>query len=52
MDNEDSDQTERMRKIILVLVVRTCQKVRFITFRMISPKKTMDVNGDVIKTVT
>ena len=30
-DNEDSDQTARMRSLIRVLVVRICQKARFLT---------------------
>ena len=29
-DNEDSDQTGRMRRLIYVFVGRTCQKVRFL----------------------
>ena len=35
-DNEDSDQTARMRRPIWVFVWRTCQKVRFLTFRIIA----------------
>ena len=31
-DNEDSDQTAHMRRLIWVFVERTCQKVRFLTF--------------------
>ena len=34
-DNEDSDQTARMRRLIWVFVGRTCQKVRFLTVRLI-----------------
>ena len=30
-DNEDSDQTARMRRLIWVFVGRTCEKVRFLT---------------------
>ena len=33
-DNEDSDQTARMRRLIWVFVGRTCKKVRFLTFRL------------------
>ena len=33
-DNEDSDQTARMRR--LIFVGRTCQKVRFLTLRFVS----------------
>ena len=29
-DNEDSDQTARMRRMIWVFVFRTCLKVRFL----------------------
>ena len=29
VDNEDSNQIARMRKLFLVFIVRTCQKVRF-----------------------
>ena len=32
-DNEDSNQTARMRRLIWVFVGRTCQKVRFLTLR-------------------
>ena len=32
-DNEDSDQTARMRRLITVFVRRTCQNVRFLTLR-------------------
>ena len=31
VDNEDSDQTARMRRLIWVIAVRTCKKVRFLT---------------------
>ena len=34
MDNEDSDQTERICTLIWVSFVRTCQKVRFLTLRL------------------
>ena len=34
-DNEDSDQTARMRRLIWVFFGRTCQKVRFLTLRLI-----------------
>ena len=34
-DNEDSDQTAQMRRLILVLVGRTYEKVRFLTFRLV-----------------
>ena len=34
-DHEDSDQTARMRRLIWVFFVRTCQDVRFLTFRLI-----------------
>ena len=34
-DNKDSNQTARMRRLIWVFVVRTCQKVRFLTLRLI-----------------
>ena len=34
-DNEDSDQTSRIRSIIWVIVGRTCQKVRFLTLWLI-----------------
>ena len=30
-DNEDSDQTAQMRRLICVFVGRICQKVRFLT---------------------
>ena len=33
-DNEDSDQTVRMRTLIRVFVGRTCQKVRFLRLRL------------------
>ena len=33
-DNEDSDQTARMRSLIRVFVGRTFQKVRFLTLRL------------------
>ena len=33
-DNEDSDQTARMRSLIRVFVRRTFQKVRFLTLRL------------------
>ena len=32
-NNEDSDQTARMRRLIWVFAGRTCQKVRFLTSR-------------------
>ena len=35
-DDEDSNQTARMRSLIWVFVGRTCQKVRFITLRLVS----------------
>ena len=35
-DNEDFDQTVRMRRLIRVFVVRKYQKVRFLTLRFIS----------------
>ena len=34
-DNEDSDRTARMRRLIWDFVGRTCQKVRFLTFRLL-----------------
>ena len=34
-DDEDSDQITGMRRLICVLVRRKCQKVRFLTFRLI-----------------
>ena len=34
-DNEDSDQTARLRRLIWVFVGRTCEKVRFLTLRRI-----------------
>ena len=34
-DNEDSNQTARMRRLIWIFVGRTCQKVRFLTMRHI-----------------
>ena len=34
-ENEDSDQTARILRLIWVLVGRTCQKVRFLTLRLI-----------------
>ena len=34
-DNEDSDQTAWMRSLIRVFVGRTCEKVRFLTLRLI-----------------
>ena len=36
VDNEDSDQTARMRRLILVIVWCTCQEVRFLTIRLVS----------------
>ena len=33
-DNEDSDQTARMRRLICVFAGRTCQKLRFLTLRL------------------
>ena len=33
-DNKDSDQTVKMRRPIWVYVGRTCQKVRFLTYRL------------------
>ena len=38
-DNEDSDQTARMRRLIWVFVGRIYQKVRFITLRLKQWKK-------------
>ena len=35
VDNEDSDQIARMRKLIWVIVGRTCPKVCFLTLRTI-----------------
>ena len=35
-DNEVSNQTARMRRLIRVFVGCTCQKVRFLTFRLLS----------------
>ena len=34
-DNEDSNQTARMRRLIWVFAGRTCKKVRFLTLRFI-----------------
>ena len=36
-DNEDSDQTARMYRLIWVFLGRLCQKVRFLTLRHMSP---------------
>ena len=36
VDNEDSDQTVRMRRLTWVFVGGTCQKIRFLTWRPIS----------------
>ena len=33
-DNEDSDQTARMRRLIWIFDGRTCQRVRFLTMRL------------------
>ena len=33
-NNEDSDQTVRMRRLIWVFVGRTCQRARFLMFRL------------------
>ena len=33
--NEDSDQTAQKRRLICVFVGRTCQKIRFLTWRII-----------------
>ena len=42
-ENEDSDQTARMRRLNWVVVERTCQKVRFLKLRLVrilTPGKT------------
>ena len=42
-DNENSDQTEWMRRLIWVIVGRTCQKVRFPILRVIYWELTDDI---------
>ena len=34
-DNEDSDQTVRMRRLVWVFIARKCQKVRYLPLRFI-----------------
>ena len=34
-DKEDFNQTAPVRRLILVFIWRTCQKTRFLTFRLI-----------------
>ena len=56
VDTEDSSQTARMSRLILSLVERTCQKVRFLRFGLVDEQdeKSKSINlreiqGDIIE---
>ena len=49
-DNEDSDQTARMRSLIWVFVGRTCQKLHFLTFWLIISYVGLAYVGTMCKT--
>ena len=51
MDNKDSDQTERIRRLILDFVGRTYGKVCVLMFRLILRIKVSDILSNLIRSL-
>ena len=51
-DNEDSHQTAQMRRLIWVFVGHACQKVHFLTFRLILAGTTKTVMSGIWTSIT